>query len=75
MILRVRFFTKIRDRIENVDNKDFSLKKNAVTKKGLFFINFHRKDPQYRQYPGERITRLLMMLQEKFADLHFILDG
>ena len=25
----------------------------------LLFIHFQRKDPQYRRYPGERITRLL----------------
>ena len=37
--------------------------RNDESTKGLFFIHFHRNDPQYRRYPGERITRLLMMLQ------------
>ena len=37
--------------------------RNDESKKGLFLIHFHRNDPQYRRYPGERITRLLMMLQ------------
>ena len=31
-------------------------KRNDVSKKGLFFIHFQRNDPQYRRYPGQRIT-------------------
>ena len=29
-LLRVRFFTEIRDRIKNLDHKDFSLTKEAM---------------------------------------------
>ena len=62
-----RFYTKIRDRIKGPDHLiGFSVKKrNGVLKKGLFFIHFHRNDPQYhRRYPGQRLLIF-----------HFILDG
>ena len=63
--LRVHFFTKIQDQTKNLDHEDFSLRKEQWSKfkKGLFFIHFHRNDPQYWGYPGERITRLLTMLK------------
>ena len=49
--LRVRFFTKIQDRIKYPGSLGFFVKKrNDVSKKGLFLIHFHRNDLQYRRY-------------------------
>ena len=71
--LRLRFFTKIQDQIKNPDHQDFSLGKETMyPQKDYFFTHLHRKDPQYRRYPGERITRLLTML--KVADLSLCSD-
>ena len=55
--LRVHFFTKIQ--IIRI----FRWEKKRCIQKGLFFIHFRRNYPQYRRYPGERITRLLNMLR------------
>ena len=43
--------------------KDFRQKKKFIQDYYCPFMHFHRKDPEYRQYPGERITRLLIILQ------------
>ena len=45
---------KIQDQIKNPDHE----KRNEVFKKGLLFIHFHRNDPQYRRFHGERIGNL-----------------
>ena len=41
----------------------FFVKKKNIYPRLFSFMHFIRKDPQYRQYPGERITRLLIILQ------------
>ena len=64
--LTVRFFTKIQDQIlKNLHYYYFSLlkRKDVSKKKGLYFVHFHRNDPQYRRYPRETIIPLLIVLQ------------
>ena len=50
--LRVRFFTKIQDQIKKSGSLGFFFeKRNDVSKKGLFFIHFHRNGiPEKEQH-------------------------
>ena len=77
----VRFLTKIQDWIKNPDHYDFSSRKrNDVSKKGLFFIHFHRNDPRYLRYHNTATDNVASLLISRciLDDLMFkdtALDG